>query len=474
MFLDAAKLAIAKRLIGNPTSAQGAVDINWLFDELVREGHLKSDLCAALYEMAEGGLLCKEVQRRRYDPPRPLVPHPASWTDMHFNKPTFREVEVVWPQPALRSWWAAFTSAAARAESGSATARPVVPVTPTDFAAVTAALRELLDVLNTQSPEQARVSAVFDVLQRSLGGSDQPSARAAVLGNTRIPDTTKSKLLMLFADYASVIHLGLATDRHADPKLVVDFRAHLGDVIHLLQAPTAKAGVAASVGWPATTSPSFPKEWTDPSHCPSCKTATPDEVRFVGRYVCKSCGRFQLETGVLVSPVGAPDAPPVVAQTHSAYWQPTAPSPGNTVKTDSLETVRRTPPNEVPCDPQYADLKETKSKRSTSKGEARSKIISALTEHHKYKDGGALNQISIGVRVLARKADVAPDSVTAFFNKEFGEGPSGGHARYKTICIKDWSRIATWLQMLNEDFSPHPLFGTAPPDATRREEDDDE
>src|SRR5262249_26471769 len=49
-------------------------------------------------------------------------------------------------------------------------------------------------------------------------------------------------------------------------------------------------------------------------------------------------------------------------------------------------------------------------KRSTAKGEARTKIISALTAYHQYADGGCLNLGPIAVRELARVAEVAPDS----------------------------------------------------------------
>lgn len=63
-----------------------------------------------------------------------------------------------------------------------------------------------------------------------------------------------------------------------------------------------------------------------------------------------------------------------------------------------------------------------KAKRSTKRGEARLKLIAALTKHHKYADGGCLNQEPIGVRALARLADVDPATASAFFNREFDKG----------------------------------------------------
>jgi hypothetical protein len=111
---------------------------------------------------------------------------------------------------------------------------------------------------------------------------------------------------------------------------------------------------------------------------------------------------------------------------------------------------------------------QTKPKRSTEKGEARVKIIPALTKHHQYADGGCLNTEPIGVRELARKADVSADSVTQFFKKEFGE-EKGAHTRYKASC-RDAALLGAWLKLLNEDYSPHPLFASNPPGEGRDRE----
>ncbi|HEY1378988.1 MAG TPA: hypothetical protein VGF55_19460 [Gemmataceae bacterium] len=43
-----------------------------------------------------------------------------------------------------------------------------------------------------------------------------------------------------------------------------------------------------------------------------------------------------------------------------------------------------------------------KTKRGTARGDARTKIIPALTEHHQYANGGTLNAAPIGVNELAR------------------------------------------------------------------------
>ncbi|MCX7428780.1 MAG: hypothetical protein NTW96_24530 [Planctomycetia bacterium] len=68
----------------------------------------------------------------------------------------------------------------------------------------------------------------------------------------------------------------------------------------------------------------------------------------------------------------------------------------------------------------------TRRKRSTEPGEARAKIVAALTVWHKYENGGCGNTTPIGVNELARLADVGPASVNRFFNKQFGGARRAG------------------------------------------------
>jgi hypothetical protein len=95
-------------------------------------------------------------------------------------------------------------------------------------------------------------------------------------------------------------------------------------------------------------------------------------------------------------------------------------------------------------------------KRSTERGEARAKLIAALTKHHKYADGGALHQEPIPVNQLARTAEVAPATASAFFQAEFL-----GHAKYRLAC-QDAAKLAAALRLLNGEFSPHHLYGRRP------------
>lgn len=112
-----------------------------------------------------------------------------------------------------------------------------------------------------------------------------------------------------------------------------------------------------------------------------------------------------------------------------------------------------------------------KPKRSTERGEGRAKLIAALTKHHQYADGGCLNTEPIGNNELARLAEVSESTASAFFNKEFNGGKSGGHAKYRAIC-SDAMRLVAALKLLNQEFSPHHLFGAKPANESEREDDE--
>lgn len=99
----------------------------------------------------------------------------------------------------------------------------------------------------------------------------------------------------------------------------------------------------------------------------------------------------------------------------------------------------------------------TKSKKSTVKGEARAKLIAALSLHHKYQEGSCLNTEPIGCNELARQAQVSQGSATPFFKAEFK-----GYSAYKVVC-RDPGRLAESLKVLNGEFSPQELYGRNPP-----------
>ena len=106
-----------------------------------------------------------------------------------------------------------------------------------------------------------------------------------------------------------------------------------------------------------------------------------------------------------------------------------------------------------------------KSKRSTVKGEAEIKLISALTKHHEYNNGSLLNQEPIKNNELAQLAKVSKSSAARFFGKKFGE-----YRMYRERC-KDKSTLILALKLLNQEFSPKILYGRQPPGESDREEE---
>jgi hypothetical protein len=106
-----------------------------------------------------------------------------------------------------------------------------------------------------------------------------------------------------------------------------------------------------------------------------------------------------------------------------------------------------------------------KPKRSTERGEGEVKIIAALTKHHGYADGSCLNLEPIGNNRLAREAQVSASTASAFFQRKFQ-----GHVKYRVSC-QDASKLAAALKLLNQEFSPHHLYGAKPPAGNGREEE---
>jgi hypothetical protein len=107
-------------------------------------------------------------------------------------------------------------------------------------------------------------------------------------------------------------------------------------------------------------------------------------------------------------------------------------------------------------------------KRSTQKGEARVKLVSALTKHHRYADGSALNLEPIGNNELARQAGVSESSASAFFDDKFK-----GYTKYKTVC-RDSGLLVAALKLLNDEFAPHNLYDREPAYEGGRDSEGDE
>jgi hypothetical protein len=93
-------------------------------------------------------------------------------------------------------------------------------------------------------------------------------------------------------------------------------------------------------------------------------------------------------------------------------------------------------------------------KASTESGEARTKIIAALTQHHRYANGSCLNLDPVNVRALSRACGAAKSSVSRFFEKQFG-----GHAKYRNVYCADLHRMVAALKKLNGEYTVDDLFG---------------
>jgi hypothetical protein len=104
-------------------------------------------------------------------------------------------------------------------------------------------------------------------------------------------------------------------------------------------------------------------------------------------------------------------------------------------------------------------------KRSTARGDARIKLIAALTAYHQYDDGGCQNFDPVGSNKLAKMAAVSNDSASQFFKGEFGS-----HTGYQTAC-RDKYRLLRKLEELNEGSSARRTFGRTPPGEGRDTEE---
>jgi hypothetical protein len=132
---------------------------------------------------------------------------------------------------------------------------------------------------------------------------------------------------------------------------------------------------------------------------------------------------------------GALDEEPAVSKA------PVVPKPGDS----PVSAPQPTPP----ASPISVQVKK---KRSTEAGEARDKLIAALTRHHQYANGSCLNQDPIVCNELARKADVAESTASVFFKEGFK-----GHRKYRRLC-RDRSKLIAALKILNDEFAPHLLY----------------
>lgn len=124
---------------------------------------------------------------------------------------------------------------------------------------------------------------------------------------------------------------------------------------------------------------------------------------------------------------------------------------------NNLLTATANPPTDHDTTEHTRPLSPGTKKRSTAKGDARSKIISALAKHHKYDNGSCGNFVPIGVRELERLAVVGKATASDFFSAKFNNGERGGHAKYQIAC-RERGKLVDSLKLLLGEFPPSILF----------------
>jgi hypothetical protein len=107
----------------------------------------------------------------------------------------------------------------------------------------------------------------------------------------------------------------------------------------------------------------------------------------------------------------------------------------------------------------------TKPKRSTERGEGRTKLIAALTKYHEYYNGSCGKLEPIGNNELARLAGVAKRTASAFFSEKFH-----GHTKYRALC-NDAPRLVAALKALNGEFQPHEFYDARTPDEVEQDDE---
>ncbi len=100
-----------------------------------------------------------------------------------------------------------------------------------------------------------------------------------------------------------------------------------------------------------------------------------------------------------------------------------------------------------------AKTKQSRAKKSHGQGDAKVKLIAALTKHHQYADGSCLNTEPVGNNKLARSAGVSNSAASKFIQEQFK-----GYSQYKVIC-RDPHRLIAALRILNNEYAPHILLG---------------
>ena len=159
----------------------------------------------------------------------------------------------------------------------------------------------------------------------------------------------------------------------------------------------------------------------------------------------------------LTNPIVTGDslAPPVVAAGKPTA-EPVAPA-GETEQLPVVATPSAIPPA-VPTEKPFATpvaFAGKRKKRSTTKGEGRTKLLSALALHHKYSQSGCLNLEPIGCNEIANLIVVSGSTASLFFELNFGD-----HLGYVATC-RDAKKLFEKLKSLYDEFAD-PSYGSEP------------
>ncbi len=122
-----------------------------------------------------------------------------------------------------------------------------------------------------------------------------------------------------------------------------------------------------------------------------------------------------------------------------------------------LAKVPPIPPKATEQNGQTGSVSESdRRKKGTAKGDAKSKLVAALTQHHKYSEGACLNMEAVGNNELARLARVGTGTASEFFKTHFK-----GLNKYRACC-RDSSKLIASLKLLNGEFTPAILMRNGP------------
>jgi len=179
---------------------------------------------------------------------------------------------------------------------------------------------------------------------------------------------------------------------------------------------------------------------------------------------CLLCGSLEIPEfsgGVRKAPKGEPSEGMVQAAILMTYSLALADSFCGWAETIEDEESARRPKTAV------------RTKKSTSKGDAQTKIIGALSAYHQFDGDDCLNLEPIGNNELARSAEVSGSTVSLFLQKQFAtkHAASGeGRRNYRKAC-RDSYRLTLEIKRIRDELIPTMLWNPLPDDLQGKDAD---